>query len=124
MTVTAHLKDAVCHAQFVTGQWVFVLNRALLGFLAMGIVFTMGYMPVASLISSPEAQLQAQGFQINYYEMVRAHQDVSEEADPAWDGALSGLSSGYALTRDLPFVFPMIGALIGAVVGYQLDNHI
>lgn len=124
MFATADIKDAIFYAQFITGRWVQALNRMLIGFVALGMVFAFGYMPLVQLISSPEVQLDAQGFQINYYEMVRAQRDVSEAADPDWDGALSGMASGYALTRDLPFVFPMMGAAIGAVVGYQLDNHI
>lgn len=124
MTST-QLKSAVCLAQVVTGRWVYALNRVMVGFLALGIVFTLGFMPISALIENPETQLQVQAFQINYYEMVKSRQDTGIEAqDPDWDGVLSGMTTGYALTRNMPFVLPMMGALVGAAVGYQLDSRI
>lgn len=118
------IDQAVRRAHYVTGQWLFVINRLLFGFVALGLVFTMGYMPLANVVENPEVQLQAQAFQINYYEMVKSRQDEVVATDPDWDGALAGMSTGYTMTRDLPFVLPMMGAVIGAVIGFQLDSKI
>ena len=111
----------LCYAQRLTGQMLLVLGQASIGCITLGVLFAMAFPTLNGLLVKPEEQLRLQAFQINYFEMIKRTQSVS---DPDWDGALSGMSLGYALTRGYPFVIPAFGAAVGAVVGYELDSRI
>lgn len=106
---------------------VTALNGLIFAMSFAGICFILTMLPLTQCLSNPMDILPtAKAFVVNSVELSKpalsTTTQATTEADSTWDGALAGMSIGFALTRHIPIVGEAIGLTLGAWMGYQLDD--
>ena len=103
------------------GRIVRGINACLFTAFTLGAAFILVGMTLVKVVENPFETFQGQVFLVNCSQLGNTPKAGS---DPDWDGAMSGMSTGFALGKGIPLIGPALGPLLGAVVGYRVDRNL